>query len=41
MNYYDGHYLYKRLKKTTSKNLIVNTSTPKEYGQQLLNRKRK
>ena len=38
MNYrdIDGYYLYQRL----PKNLIVNTTTPKEYGQKLLNRKR-
>lgn len=37
----DGYHLYQRLpKETIPKNLIVNTTTPKEYGQKLLNRKR-
>lgn len=44
MNYRDadGYYLYQKVtKETIPKNLIVNTTTPKEYGQKLLNRKRK
>lgn len=37
----DGCYLYQRLPKESLPDVIVvNTTTPKEYGQRLLNRKR-
>ena len=35
----DGYYLYQRLPKFPD-NFVVNTISPKEYGQKLLNRKR-
>lgn len=36
----DGYYLYQMLPKSPD-NVVVNTTTsPKEYGQKLLNRKR-
>ena len=35
----DGCYLYQRLPKYPT-NIVVNTTSPKEYGQKLLNRKR-
>lgn len=38
----NGFYPYQKLpKETIPKNLIVNITTPKEYGQQFLKRKRK
>lgn len=37
----DGYYLYQMLPRySLSKVDIVNTTSPKEYGQKLLNRKR-
>lgn len=35
----DGCYLYQRAPKFSC-NFVVNTTSPKEYGQKLLNRKR-
>lgn len=35
----DGYYLYQRAPKWAPK-FVVNTTSPKEYGQKLLNRKR-
>lgn len=37
----DGYYLYQSLPRDSkSKVVIINTTSPKEYGQKLLNRKR-
>ena len=36
----DGYYLYQRLPRESMPKVVINTTSPKEYGQKLLNRKR-